>query len=133
MAEVFEVKIITPDCVFYTGKTDFLEFTTVSGEIGVYKNHIPTTTVLAPGIVTIHLGDEVKLAAVHEGFAEILNDKVTLLAEAAEWPDEIDVSRAEAAKERAEARLTHKSEEIDLKRAELALRRAIVRIDIAKR
>ena len=133
MADVFKIEIITPDRVFYTGETDFLEFTTTAGEIGVYKNHIPTTTVLAPGIVTIHNGDEVKRAAVHAGFAEIQNDKVTLLAEVAEWPDEIDVSRAEAAKERAERRLAEKAEGLDVMRAELALRRAIVRIDIAGR
>ena len=133
MAEIFKVEIITPDRVFYAGETDFLEFTTVAGEIGVYKNHIPTTTVLAPGIVTIHNGDEEKAAAVHAGFAEILNDKVTLLAEVAEWPDEIDVNRAEAAKERAEARLAARAESTDVKRAEFALRKALVRIDIAGR
>ena len=133
MAEIFKVEIITPDRVFYAGETDFLEFTTVAGEIGVYKNHIPTTTVLAPGIVTIHNGDEEKTAAVHAGFAEILNDKVTLLAEVAEWPDEIDVNRAEAAKERAEARLAARAESTDVKRAEFALRKALVRIDIAGR
>jgi F-type H+-transporting ATPase subunit epsilon len=133
MAEIFKVEIITPDRVFYTGETDFLEFSTVAGDIGVYKNHIPTTTVLAPGIVSIHNGDEIKLAAVHAGFAEILNDKVTLLAEVAEWPEEIDVSRAEAARERAENRLANRTENTDIKRAEFALRKALVRIDIAGR
>ena len=133
MAEIFTVEIITPDRVFYTGETDFLEFTTAAGEIGVYKNHIPTTTVLAPGVVTIHKGDEVKRAAVHAGFAEILNDKVTLLAEVAEWPEEIDVSRAEAAKERAQQRLSDRADSIDIKRAEFALRRALVRINVAGR
>ena len=133
MAEIFKVEIITPDRVFYTGETDFLEFSTAAGDIGVYKNHIPTTTVLAPGIVSIHNGDETKLAAVHAGFAEILNDKVTLLAEIAEWPEEIDVSRAEAARDRAEGYLSNRDESIDVKRAEFALRKALVRIDIAGR
>ena len=63
-----------------------IEFTTVNGEIGVYKNHIPLTTVLAPGIVTITGPEGKKEAAVHSGFAEILQDKVTFLAEIAEWP-----------------------------------------------
>ncbi|MCC8168009.1 MAG: ATP synthase F1 subunit epsilon [Clostridiales bacterium] len=126
----FSVEIITPDRVFYTGETDFIEFTTSSGDIGVYKNHIPLTTVLAPGIVTIHNGDEEKTAAVHAGFAEILPDKVTFLAEIAEWPDEIDVSRAEAARARAEERLNHHRAEIDVKRAEYALRKALIRLDV---
>ncbi|MCF2642613.1 MAG: ATP synthase F1 subunit epsilon [Lachnospiraceae bacterium] len=128
--KIFQVEIITPDRVFYTGDATMIEFNTVNGEIGVYKHHIPLTTVLAPGIVTITNGDEKKTAAVHAGFAEILGEKVTLLAEVAEWPDEIDLARAEAAKERAEERLSNKSANLDVARAELALRRALVRIDI---
>ena len=104
---LFQVEIITPDRVFYTGEGDMIEFTTASGEIGVYKKHIPLTTVLAPGIVKIHkTGEDDVIAAVHSGFAEILPDKVTLLAEIAEWPNEIDKNRAEAARARAEEKLT---------------------------
>lgn len=106
---IFSVEIITPDRIFYQGEAEMIEFTTVNGEIGVYKNHIPLTTVLAPGIVTITGPEGKKEAAVHSGFAEILQDKVTFLAEIAEWPDEIDVARAEAAKERAEKRLASPS------------------------
>ena len=103
--DLFQVEIITPDRIFFAGEADMLEFNTADGEIGVYKNHIPLTTVLEPGVVIIHNGDEQKVAAVHAGFAEILGEKVTLLAELAEWPDEIDINRAEAAKERAEERI----------------------------
>lgn len=130
---LFDVEIITPDRVFYKGKTDFLEFNTQTGEVGVYKNHIPLTTVLAPGIVKIHSGDEEKIAAIHSGFAEILGEKVTFLAELAEWPDEIDVSRAESARERAQERLENHTADIDVKRAEFALRKALIRIDAANR
>ena len=63
---IFKIEIITPDRVFYKGETDFLEFNTQSGEVGVYKNHIPMTTVLAPGIVTIHNGDEEKIQALQK-------------------------------------------------------------------
>lgn len=132
-SRIFQVEIITPDRVFHTGEATMIEFNTAAGELGVYKKHIPLTTVLAPGIVTIHNdGEEDVLAAVHSGFAEILPDKVTLLAEIAEWPDEIDKARAEAARQRAEERLAHKTEATDIKRAEFALRKALVRIDIAK-
>ena len=126
----FVVEIITPDRVFYKGEAGMIEFTTTEGEIGVYKNHVPTTVVLAPGIVTIHEGEGNKKAAVHAGFAEILNDKVTLLAEVAEWPDEIDVERAKAAEARATERIAAKDENLDLLRAELALKRALVRQNI---
>ncbi|MCR5547065.1 MAG: ATP synthase F1 subunit epsilon [Lachnospiraceae bacterium] len=126
----FVVEIITPDRLFYKGDAAMIEFTTTEGEIGVYKNHVPTTVVLAPGIVTIHEGEGNKKAAVHAGFAEILNDKVTLLAEVAEWPDEIDVERAKAAEARATERIQAKADDLDLVRAELALKRALVRQNI---
>ena len=132
MADTFEVRVITPDRVFYQGIASMIEFTTTEGDIGVYARHIPLTTVLAPGIVTITGEDESKqLAGVYSGFAEILGDKVTLLAEAAEWPDEIDVSRAEAAERRARERLEAKASDLDIVRAEAALRRALVRKQLA--
>ena len=128
--KMFQVQVITPDRVFYAGEAEMIEFTTNSGQIGVYKNHIPLTTVLAPGAVIIHEAEGEKIAAVHAGFAEILPEQVTLLAEIAEWSEEIDISRAEAAKKRAEERLMAKTADIDLARAEFALRKALTRIGV---
>lgn len=125
--KMFPVKIITPDRVFYTGEAEMVEFNSTSGQLGVYKNHIPLTTVLAPGAVIVHEAGGEKIAAVHAGFAEVLPDAVTLLAEIAEWPDEIDTARAEAAKKRAEDRLQAKAADVDLARAEFALRKALAR------
>lgn len=107
-----------------------VEFNTVDGELGVYKHHIPLTTVLAPGIVTITESGGQKEAAIHAGFVQILGEKVTFLAEVAEWPDEIDLARAEKAKARAEERLRNHAADLDVARAELALKRALVRLDI---
>lgn len=129
--QLFKVEIVTPDRVFYSGDADMIEFNTIDGQIGVYKHHIPMTTVLEPGVVIIHEEGEQKVAAVHAGFAEILGEKVTLLAELAEWPDEIDLNRAEAARDRAEERITAKEESTDLKRAEFALHKALTRINAA--
>ncbi len=126
----FRLEIITPDRNFYEGEASMVEFTSVNGEMGVYKHHIPLTTVLAPGIVTITEAEGQKEAAIHAGFVEILPDKVTFLAEIAEWPEEIDVARAEAARARAEERLHNHAAEIDVARAEIALKKALVRIDI---
>lgn len=126
----FQLEIITPDRVFYKGEASMVEFTSVDGEMGVYKHHIPLTTVLAPGIVTITEADGKKEAAVHAGFVQILGEKVTFLAEIAEWPDEIDVNRAQAAKARAEERLRSHGAEVDVARAEIALKKALVRIDV---
>ena len=132
MAEVFEVQIITPERIFFTGEATMLEFNTESGEIGVYPRHIPLTTILRSGIVKIHEENGEKKAALHGGFAEILGDKVTLLAEEAEWPDEIDLERAEEAKKRAEERLKNKEESLDVLRAEMSLKRALTRINLLK-
>lgn len=131
MADIFRIKIITPDRVLYEGDADFVEFTTASGEVGVYAHHIPMTTVLAPGAVVIHNNGEETVMAVHAGFAEILDGGITFLAEIAEWPHEIDVERAEAARARAEERIANKSEGLDIVRAEMALRRALIRLDVA--
>lgn len=129
----FLAEIITPERIFFTGEVSMIEFNTTEGEIGVLKNHVPLTTVLAPGIVRLTTGDGVKEAAVHTGFAEILGDKVTLLAEMAEWPGEIDARRAKDAEERARERIAKKEEGLDLARAELALKKALVRQNIASR
>ncbi|MEF2687695.1 MAG: ATP synthase F1 subunit epsilon [Lachnospiraceae bacterium] len=129
---LFDLKIITPDRVFYSGKARFLELNTVEGGIGIYKHHIPMTTVLEPGIATItEEGGTKKEAALHTGFMEILGDKITILAEIAEWPDEIDRNRAEEAKIRAERRLQNDKSNINITRAELALHKALVRIELA--
>jgi F-type H+-transporting ATPase subunit epsilon len=126
----FKVSIITPERIFYEGEASMVEFNTVEGEIGVLPKHIPLTTVIAPGICTITEAEGVKKAAVHAGLAEILPDKVTLLAEIAEWPDEIDVERARSAEDRARARLAEKDANLDVLRAEVALKKALVRQDI---
>ena len=124
----FVIRIITPDRVFYEGKAEMVEFNTVEGEVGIYKNHIPMTMIIKPGILCITDGEEEKIAALHAGFVEVLPDKITILAEIIEWPDEIDVERAEAAKERAEKRLREKNPATDMVRAEAALQRSIARI-----
>lgn len=132
MAEIFELKIIEPDGMFYEGEASFLEFATVMGEMGVYANHIPLTTILTPGVVKIHQDGQVKKAAVMGGFVEIQKDRITVMAENAEWPEEIDVERARAAKKRAEERLQKKEATTDMVRAEAALKRALARIRVTK-
>jgi F-type H+-transporting ATPase subunit epsilon len=134
MAEMsFKLNIVEPDGVFYEGEIDMLEFNTTEGEIGVLPGHIPMTVIIKPGIMTIYeTGKDEKKAAIHAGFAEILQDKVTILAEVVEWPEEIDTERAEAAYERAQERLQQKAPGTDMVRAEAALLRAMARINLVK-
>ena len=129
---LFTLKIITPDRVFFEGQVFMVEFNTTEGEIGIYKKHVPTTVIISPGILTITGEEGTKEAALHAGFVEILQEEVVILAEIIEWPDEIDRSRAEAAKARAEERLRTKTPETDILRAETALQRALARIHVIK-
>lgn len=129
---LFTLRIITPDRVFYKGEVSMVEFNTTEGEIGVLKKHVPTTVIISPGILTITEAEGTKEAALHAGFAEILQDEVVILAEVIEWPEEIDEERAEKAKERAEERLRSKTPETDILRAETALQRAMARIHVLK-
>ncbi|MCI9220753.1 MAG: ATP synthase F1 subunit epsilon [Lachnospiraceae bacterium] len=129
---VFLLRIITPDRVFYENQADMVEFNTTEGEIGVLPGHIPMTVIVKPGILYIHEAQEEKKAALHAGFAEILPEGVTILAETIEWPGEIDENRAKSAMERAEHRLQDKAPNTDIARAETALQRAIARIQVIK-
>ena len=125
---LFKLKIVAPDRTFYEGEASMVEVNTTEGEIGVLKGHIPLTVVIAPGILTITEESGVKKAALHSGFAEILQESVVIMAEIIEWPAEIDLHRAEEAKNRAEERLRTKTPETDIARAETALQRALSRI-----
>ena len=128
----FLLRVITPERLFYENQVEMVEFNTTEGEIGVLPGHIPLTVIVKPGILDITEPEGDKVAALHAGFAEILPDRVTILAEIIEWPEEIDEERARAAKERAEERLRSKTAQTDIMRAETALQRAIARIQVLR-
>lgn len=127
----FKLQIISPERVFLDDDVEMVEVRTSEGDIGILKDHIPLTSVIVPGVLTIHKDGGTKIAAIHDGFLEILKDKVIILAEACEWPEEIDVNRANEAKIRAERRLKGSDSTINETRAEMALRRSLIRIQIA--
>ena len=128
MADVFKLQIVTPERVFYEGEAGMVELSTTEGDIGVYANHIPMTAIVAPGVLKIHEGSEIRKAALHAGFIEVLPEEITIMAEVVEWPDEIDIKRADEARIRAERRLKEHNAEIDVLRAKMALRRALTRL-----
>ena len=132
MAEVFRLQVITPDQTFYEGEASMVELTTTEGDIGIYQGHIPLTAIVSPGVLHIHEEGQVREAALMSGFIEVLPDQVIIMAEVVEWPEEIDVKRAEEARIRAERRLKSQSGEVDVARAELALKRALVRLEMRK-
>jgi len=130
----FLLEIVTPDHVAYSGEVDSLVVRGVEGELGILPNHIPLVTPLRVAPIAVTSGKKTTEIAVNGGFVEVRKDKVVVLAESAELPEEIDVERARAAKERAERRLAAgKQDEIDFRRAEMALQKAINRINVAGR
>ena len=130
--KTFTLRIITPERLFFEGEAEMVEFNTTEGEIGVYPGHIPLTVIVKPGILKIHEKEGIRIAALHSGFAEILPEGISVLAEVVEWPDEIDEKRANEALTRAQDRLKTKTENLDIARAETALQRAIARINVLK-
>lgn len=127
--KLFKLKIISPDRIFYEGDAAMVELATSEGEIGVYAGHVPLTAVVEPCVMNIHEAEGIKKAALHAGFIEILKDQVSILAEVAEWPEEIDVNRANEARIRAERRLSGaEGSSVDVLRAEMALKRSLARI-----
>lgn len=127
------IEIIEPNGKFFDEEGTFLEFTTIDGREGVYEDHIPVTTILEPCMVKIHQGNEVKKAAVLGGFVEIQKKHIVILAEDANWPEDIDVERAEASRKRAEERLIKKEPGTDMVRAEASLKRALARLAATKK
>ncbi len=129
MSEFFTLKIITPERLFYEGQASFVEFRTEEGDVGVLPGHEAMTYLLSPGVLKIHEEGGMRKAALHTGFAEIMPDEIRILAQIAEWPEEIDKNRAEEARIRAERAIREDGSNF---REELALRKAIARIEAAK-
>lgn len=129
----FTLDIVTPERKVYSGQVTFVGVKGYDGELGVMANHMPLVTPLKIGPVKIMAeGQPNQLVAVSGGFIEVRGTQVTILAEAAELPEEIDIDRALRAKERAEERLK-KVKEFDQKRAEISLERALNRLKVGRK
>lgn len=132
MADTFQLEIVTPSRLLVNDAAEEAQIPGLSGYLGILPGHAPLITELAVGVITYKSNGAAHTLSVAWGFAEVLPDKVTILAEAAERPQEIDVARAEKAKARAEDRLKSNSPDVDYDRAEDALQRAETRLNVAK-
>jgi F-type H+-transporting ATPase subunit epsilon len=130
MAENIQLEVVTPERLVVNATADYIEIPAITGYIGVLPGHAPLITELSVGEINYKTGPETKRLAVAWGFAEVLGHKVTILAETAERAEEIDVSRAEAAKKRAEEalRVAGATGNAD---AQAALQRATTRLEVA--
>jgi F-type H+-transporting ATPase subunit epsilon len=132
MADTFQLEIVTPTRLLVKDAAEEAQIPGLSGYLGILPGHAPLITELAVGVITYKANGESHTLSVAWGFAEVLPDKVTILAEAAERPEEIDVQRAQEAKVRAAQRLKSSDSEVDYTRAEDALQRAETRLNVAK-
>ncbi|HEY4550368.1 MAG TPA: F0F1 ATP synthase subunit epsilon [Bacillus sp. (in: firmicutes)] len=131
--KTIKVNVVTPDGPVYESDVEMISTKAQSGELGILPGHIPMVAPLQIGIVRLKKGGKTDLVAVTGGLLEVRPEVVTILAQAAETAEHIDVNRALKAKERAEARIQEEKQgNIDFKRAELALQRAVNRITVSK-
>jgi len=126
------VSVVTPDGPVLEEEYEMVSCKAEDGELGILPGHIPLVAPLDISAVRLKRGNDTDLLAVNGGFIEVRPEKVTILAQSAESPSEIDLERAERARERAEKRLQSQQDDIDFKRAELSLKRAMNRIRIAR-
>jgi len=131
MAESFQLEIVTPEKQVVSDTAEEVQIPGKRGYLGILPGHAPLITELSVGEITYRKGGQPYYLSVAWGFAEVLPTKVTILAEAAERPEEIDVHRAEEARQRAEERLKSQDPSTDYERALYALKRADVRLDVA--
>ncbi|HEY3971351.1 MAG TPA: F0F1 ATP synthase subunit epsilon [Candidatus Sulfotelmatobacter sp.] len=133
MADSLKLEIVTPEKKVVDAAVEEVQIPGKNGYLGVLPGHAPLITELAVGEIKYCENSKEFLLAVAWGFAEVLPDKVTILAETAERPTEIDVERARKSKERAEQRLASGNTEVDVERALDALHRAETRLDVAEK
>jgi len=131
MADTFQLEIVTPEKKVVDTPAEEVQIPGKDGYLGVLPGHAPLITELGVGEISFREGATEQRLAVAWGFAEVLPGKVTILAESAERPSEIDVARSRQAKERAEQRLARGDSTVDVERALDSLQRAESRLDVA--
>jgi F-type H+-transporting ATPase subunit epsilon len=127
------LEVVTPDRSVVTEQVDEVEIPGAEGYFGVLPGHTPLLAMMQVGELWYRKGTEKVHLSIAFGFAEVLPDRVTILAQLAERADEIDIARAEAAKRRAEERIATPVPEMDYERARIAMMKALIRLQVASR
>ncbi|HOQ00317.1 MAG TPA: ATP synthase F1 subunit epsilon [Acetivibrio clariflavus] len=133
MSDTFYLEILTPDRKFFWGEVESLIVNTPSGQIGILKDHMPIVAVVEVGIVKIKKDGNWLEAVLGQGFMKVKQNRTVIIADTAEWPDEIDINRAKAAKERAMERILRRENQTEYIRSQAALARAMARLAAGKK
>jgi F-type H+-transporting ATPase subunit epsilon len=131
MADTFQLEIVTPEKMVVRDVAEEMQIPGKDGYLGILPGHAPLITELAVGEITYRKENSTHHLAVAWGFAEVLPDKVTILAETAERAEEINAKRAQEAKQRAESALASSNTEEDFNRTAGDLKRADTRLEVA--
>ena len=131
MADKLNLEVITPERLVLRESVDEVVVPGLDGELGILPEHTPLISQLQTGVLTYRQGGATQQMHVSGGFVEVQPDRVSVLSDVAERPEEIDLERAQRAKERAEQRLKGQGDDQDFPRAELKLQRAMIRIQLA--
>ena len=133
MAKTFQLEIIATDRIFYKGECEHLVITAIDGLLGIMAGHEPLVTCLPTGELKYMVNGVWKYAAISEGFIQLMPEKSVILADSCELPEEIDIKRAEEARQRAEEKLRQKQSIMEYYQTQAALNRAMNRLKISQK
>lgn len=134
MAKKFNFEVVTPDRLFFSKEVESISFSTPEGEMGVLAEHAPMLIAVKACVLKIITDNSEESATIGEGFIEITKDKVVAIVDSAEWPEEIDLPRAVAAKQKAEEQLRSQKFDYEMEQLlKMSIERANNRIKTAKR
>jgi F-type H+-transporting ATPase subunit epsilon len=128
-----QLQVVSADRSLVNETVDEVEIPGSDGYFGVLPGHTPLLAVLQVGELWYRQGQDKHYLAIAFGFAEVLPDRVTILAQIAEKAEEIDVARADAARKRAEERVSNQTVDMDAERARISLMKALIRLQVATR
>lgn len=133
MEKTFQLEIIASDRIFFQGMVEHLVITAIDGLLGIMAGHEPLVTCLPTGELKYMIGGVWHYAAISEGFIQVLPDKAVILADSCELPEEIDIKRAEEARQRAEEQLRQKQSIMEYYQTQAALNRAMNRLKVSQK
>lgn len=133
MAKTFHLEIIATDRIFYEGECEHLVFTAIDGLMGILPGHEPMVTSLPTGELKYMVNGQWRYAAISDGFIQVMPDKSVILADSCELPEEIDIKRAEEARERAKEKMRQKQSIKEYYQTQAALNRAMNRLKVSQK
>lgn len=129
----FNLKIVTPEKVFFEGEVDILNIKLATGYVGILPHHMPLVSMVEPCAMNLKIHGESHDYAIHGGVLNVTEDGTLLLANMIERKEDIDIERAKRAERRAKDRLDNHNPDIDIRRAQAALNRALLRSQVYNR